>query len=337
MFNFDEGHYLKLVKDAYSLREEVENLADKLYEEGFENLFFVAAGGSLVLSQAFEYIWKTKSKIPVYSEMAADVVLKDNKQLTKKSLVILQSKSGNTKETVAAAEYLKEKNIPMVGIVRVAGSPLDKLVDYSIIEKVENFGGGDPENIVLCLLLFRLLYNNNEFPDYINFADELKNIPEAMVSVRKQADKKAEEFAKKYKDEPYQLWIGSGSLWGKTYSYAMCVLEEMQWIKTKSIQAPEFFHGTLEIVDNNTCVVLVKGEDETRPICDRVERFAKQHTDKFTVFDTRDYITKGISDEFRPIIGQLIMTGVVDRISVYLEKYRNHSLDIRRYYRVSEY
>lgn len=337
MFNFDEEHYLQLGRDAYALRGEVENLADKLSKKGFENLFFVASGGSLALTQTFEYIWRTKSKIPVYSEMAAEVVLKENKQLNEKSLVILQSKSGDTKETVAAAKYLKEKGITTVGIVRVAGSPLDEVVDYSIVEKVANFAGGDPENMILYFLLFRMLYNNGEFPNYTKFADELENLPKALVSVREQADEKAKEFAEKYKDETYQLWIGSGSLWGKTYSYAMCVLEEMQWIKTKSIQAPEYFHGTLEIVEDDTCVVLLRGEDETRVICDRVENFTKQHSSKFTIFDTKDYVTEGISDEFRVIIGQLIMTGVVDRISVYLEKLRNHSLDIRRYYRVLEY
>ncbi|MBS5926557.1 MAG: SIS domain-containing protein [Clostridium sp.] len=337
MFNFDEKHYLEVCNNACGLRKEVENLADKLSKKGFENLFFIASGGSLAVTQTFEYIWKNKSKIPVYSEIAAEIVLTDNKQLTENSLVILQSKSGDTKETVAAARYLKERGITTVGIVRVEGSPLDKACDYSIIETVENFAGSDPENIVLYYLLFRLLYNNGEFEQYNKFADEVSLIPEAMVDVRKQSDSFAHDFAEKYKDEPYQLWIGAGSLFGKTYSYAMCVLEEMQWIKSKSIQAAEYFHGTLEIVEKDTCVVSIKGEDECRVLSERVERFTEKYTDKFTVIDTKDYIVKGLSDEFRVIVGQLIVTAVVDRISVYLEKMRNHSLDIRRYYRVLEY
>ena len=80
------------------------------------------------------------------------------------------------------------------------------------------------------------MYNNGEFEQYNKFADEVSLIPEAMVDVRKQSDSFAHDFAEKYKDEPYQLWIGAGSLFGKTYSYAMCVLEEMQWIKSKSIE-----------------------------------------------------------------------------------------------------
>ena len=64
---------------------------------------------------------------------------------------------------------------------------------------------------------------------------------------------KARAYAEKYKDDPYQIWIGSGNLWGPTYSFAMCVLEESQWLRTKSVTSPEFFHGTIELVERSLC------------------------------------------------------------------------------------
>lgn len=337
MLNFDEKSYLEIGKNAYSLRKEIENVADEVSKKGFTNIFFIASGGSLSVMQTFEYFIKTKSTIPVYYEIAAELIQSGHKQLTDKSLVITASKSGDTKETVEAAKYLKEIGATTIALVRKEGSPLGELVDYTIIDRVTNFPGADPENIQLYFLVYRLLYNNNDFPGYNKFADELVNLPAAMVSVRQQADEMAKEYAAKYKDEPYQLWIGAGSLFGKTYTYAMCVLEEMLWIKTKSINSAEFFHGTLEIVEKDTCVTLIQGEDETRPLGERVAKFVPQYSDKFTVIDTKDYAVEGISDEFRPLIGQMILTGVLDRISVYFEKERNHSLDIRRYYRVFEY
>ena len=36
----------------------------------------------------------------------------------------------------------------------------------------------------------------------------------------------------------YWGFIGGGMLWGEAYDYAMCILEEMQWIRTKSIHVP---------------------------------------------------------------------------------------------------
>ena len=102
--------------------------------------------------------------------------------------------------------------------------------------------------LVLYLLIGKILKNRGFFDDYDRFADELVNLPAALVSVGKNADEMARAYALKHKDDPYQIWIGSGNLWG-TYSFAMCVLEESQWLRTKSVTSPEFFHGTIELVE----------------------------------------------------------------------------------------
>ena len=52
-------------------------------------------------------------------------------------------------------------------------------------------------------------------------------------------------------------------MWGPTYSYAMCIMEEMQWMRTKSVTAGDFFHGTLEVIERDDTVLLFFGEDET--------------------------------------------------------------------------
>ena len=41
----------------------------------------------------------------------------------------------------------------------------------------------------------------------------------------------------------------------------MCYWEEQSWLRSKSIHAAEFLHGTLEIVDETTPVTLFIGED----------------------------------------------------------------------------
>ena len=86
---------------------------------------------------------------------------------------------------------------------------------------------------------------------YPKFLKELRNLPNALVGVRKKVDQKAIEYCEKYCKEPYNIWVASGNLWPVCYAYAMCVLEESLWIRTKSVTSQEFFHGTLELVDND--------------------------------------------------------------------------------------
>lgn len=78
-------------------------------------------------------------------------------------------------------------------------------------------------------------------------------------------------------------------------------------------------------------------EAQTRPLDERVARFCKQYADDFTVFDTHDYELPGISDEFRWMLSPVVLNAILSRVSKNFEQIRDHSLDIRRYYRKVEY
>ncbi|RCX18113.1 fructoselysine-6-phosphate deglycase [Fontibacillus phaseoli] len=337
MFNFNEDNFRKVTKGAVGLRGQIEEIGEKLTARGYKNLFLIGSGGSIAIMYPFEYMIKTTSTLPVYAEIAAEFVLYDHKQFGPDSLVILSSLSGTTKETVEAAKFCKDKGATTIGLVGELGTPLADLTDYTLVNYSENDTASDSIYLQLYLLIFKLLAARGEFPEYARFADELEAMPEVLLDVKRATEGPAEAFVNKYKDETYHMLIGSGSVWGETYSYAMCVLEEMQWIRTKSVHAAEFFHGTLELVERDTSMILMTGEDESRPLMERVERFARKYTDKLSIFDTKEYELKGISDQFRKYLSPLIIASLFERVSVQLEAQRNHPLSTRRYYRTVEY
>ncbi|ULT56895.1 SIS domain-containing protein [Neobacillus drentensis] len=337
MLNFSREKYLKVTGGAIGLREEIERVADQVYEKGFKNLFLIGSGGAVATFYPFEYIVNSTSTIPAYAEIAAEFVLQNHKQLSEQSLVILSSLSGTTEETVAAAKYCKERGATTIGITGEYDKPLADTVDFPLVNFAENDFASDSNQLVLFHLIFKLMHKNGDFPEYERFASQLEILPEKLIEAKEKFEPKAEAFAIVYKDEPYHMVVGSGTTWGRAYSYAMCVLEEMQWIKTKSIHAAEFFHGTIELVEEDTSMILLKGEDETRPLMNRVERFAEQYTKKLTVLDTKDYALEGISPEFRKYLSPIVTSTLLQRLSVHLEDKRNHSLEIRRYYRTVAY
>ncbi|PFK98554.1 sugar isomerase [Priestia megaterium] len=337
MLKFNPQNYLKVTNGAVLLRAEIEKKMDEVSKKEFKNLFLIGSGGSIAIMYPFEYIWNSTSTIPAYAEIASEFMLQSHKQFDKNSVVILSSLSGTTEETVEAAQYCKERGATTIGLVGEMGTPLANIVDYPIANYAENDYAADSINLQMYMIIFRLMHNNGEFPKYDKFVSELEKMPENLISVKEQAEEKAKEFANKYKDEDYHMLIGSGTAWGRTYAYSMCVLEEMQWIRTKSVHAAEFFHGTIELVERDTSIILLKGEDATRPLADRVERFAEKYTDKLTIFDTKDYTLEGISPEFRQYFPPLVLGSLLQRVSVHLEDKRNHSLDKRRYYRTVAY
>ncbi|MDD3174620.1 MAG: SIS domain-containing protein [Herbinix sp.] len=332
MVNFNEKQMIDNYAYIYNQRKEIEKISDDLCEKGFDLLFFTSSGGSLAMMQPFEQYVNQMSDIPVDSMISADLILLGNNRITSNSVAFLTSKSGDTKETIEAAKYLKKIGVRLVSVVGVSNSPLEELSDYCIVYKE-----GRPQELIFYLLIGKILYHHDAFKDYLNFADELENLGAALVQVRVQADEKCKRYAEKFYKEPYNIWIGSGDLWPTAYSYSMCVLEESQWIRTKSVSSAEFFHGTIELLEENVCVTLLLTEGSTRTMDERVRDFAINHTGKLTCFDTKDYELPGISEKYRKYLSPVIMAAVLQRVSKNLEVITNHSLDIRRYYRKSEY
>ena len=67
------------------------------------------------------------------------------------------------------------------------------------------------------------------------------------------------------------------------------------WIRTKSISCQEFFHGMQEIIVEDTPVTLFMGEDEQRPLAERVAKFLPRVNANYTIIDTKEHELKGIS------------------------------------------
>ena len=89
------------------------------------------------------------------------------------------------------------------------------------------------------------------------------------------------------------------------------------WIRTKSISCQEFFHGMQEIIVEDTPVTLFMGEDEQRPLAERVAKFLPRVNANYTIIDTKEHELKGISPEFRGTISHLVMHGVNNRVDAY--------------------
>ncbi|WP_054951130.1 SIS domain-containing protein [Numidum massiliense] len=336
MLKFDENVYLENGRLTYETREEIEQVADEVSKEGFKNIFFISVGGSIAIMWPIQEMLKQLTDIPVFAEQAGEVVLTGHKQLTKDSIVIMASKSGDTKETVKAAEWCQERGYRVVSLIGKPNTPLEKASNWVIPNKALN--GVEFEYMQLFMLVFKMLHNRGEFPAYERFADQLEKLPQNLLAAKKKFEPMADEIAKKYHNEPYNIWIGSGEMWGEVYLFSMCILEEMQWVRTKAVSSSEFFHGTLELVEEGVPVFLVKGEGKRRTVDERVEKFCSQHTNKLVVIDTKDYALEGIDDEFRWILAPTISSPLlVDRLARYYEKYTGHDLDIRRYYRQFDY
>ncbi|MFD1451440.1 SIS domain-containing protein [Oceanobacillus sojae] len=331
MLKFDEQKQIESVSGAIALKNEIEHIIDEVYDRGFDNIYYLGIGGTYASSmQAVTYI-NGKSSLPVFVQHAAEYYTTGNKRLTEKSIVILSSVTGSTQEVVKAIKMIKELGSTIIAFVDEPNTPLAEMGDYVI-----SYPGN--EQLKFFMAADRFMYSNGEFPDYEAYYKELEeHLAVALVEVEKSADNFGFEFAEKHRHDAMHYFIGAGNQWGAVYSYAMCYWEEQSWLRSKSIHAAEFLHGTLEIVDENTPVTLFIGEDEQRELAERVGNLLPRICGNYTIIDSKDYELPGISDKYRGRLSYFIMHAVTQRIDAHVEKLNCHPLEIRRYYRQFEY
>ncbi|MGI5161169.1 SIS domain-containing protein [Microbispora sp. CA-102843] len=333
MLGFNEPEFLSQLASAVALRPRIEELVDRLVDGGFDNLYLVGAGGTYAQMWPYERLARQRSTLDVRAVIAAELIAADEKALGERSVAIFTSVSGTTDDVVRAIEFCKSKGAYTVGFTGYPDSPIAQNVDLVLLTEPKTW----PFDMQMLLFMGRLLSRRGEFDGYEKFAAEFDDIPRILLEVSKQAEPVAEAFADAHRDSDYYFLIGGGNLWGFTYLYSMCILEEMQWLRTTRVHSAEFFHGSLELVEENTSVIVFQGEDEARALTDRAEAFAKRISKDVTVFDTKDYPLDGISPEFRGLLAPLVLDTVMSRVSKHLERVRDHSLDLRRYYRVMDY
>lgn len=334
MLKFNEAQQIKDIEGALALRPQVEKIIDEVWENGFDNIFYLGIGGTYASALQAETYIKGKSNLDVSVQHAAEYYTTGNQRLTKDSLVILSSVTGTTQEVVEALEGIKKVGATLVGFIDKAASPLAEQCDY-----VVSYPNPGTEQIKFFMVADRLMHKNGEFADYDTYYAELEaHLPKGLVEAEKQADAFGLAFAEKHRHDPMHYFIAAGNQWGACYSYAMCYWEEQSWLPSKSITAPEFLHGTLEIVEETTAVTLFLGEDEQRPLAERVKNLLPRICANYTLIDTKDYPVPGISEKYRGrILSFLLMHAVTQRIDAHVEQLNCHPLDIRRYYRQFDY
>ncbi|CAI3268924.1 SIS domain-containing protein [Enterococcus cecorum] len=331
MLNFDEKRVFEEHTNGVNLVKEVEKIVDNLDSEGYSNIFLIGIGGTYLYADQIMHTAKQLGcKLPIYLENAQNFVDEGNALFDEKSIMVVASLSGHTIEVEKAIDVAHEKGAKVIGYVEKLGTPLAEKVDYL----VSTFGA---EYYWWYSVVLRFMHKAGQFNDYEKFVSQLTNMPQNVVNVYKKADHMMEEYANKYCDEPLTYLVGSGNLESWAICYGMCIMEEMQWMPTRPISGADFFHGTLEVIERDIPLILIKGEDKTRSQMERVEKFVVKISNKVTVFDTRFFDLEGIDEKFRWILSPIVMRSAFMRLNVHLEDKRKHPLDIRRYYKALDY
>ena len=337
MKDFDRQRYLSIQRGAVALAAGLDAAIAEAMAAGARNIFFLGAGGAAILMLPAAQLLQRHSGFPAYADISAEVLAAGHRQLGKGSIVIIPSVSGTTAESAAMAEHCRGLGATVIALVGHGGTPVANAAAHVFVNFAADDTSCESFYIQSLLIALSVMRQRGERSDYETLVAELTRLPELLADLKAEFDSDAEAYARRIAAEPWHLMTAAGNCWPEAWYFGMCILEEMQWIKTRPVHASDFFHGPLELMEQGVSAMLLKGEDECRPLADRAERFLASHTDKLFTLDTRRFALRGLSPATRALVSPAVLAAALERVSVHLANIREHPLSMRRYYRRKDY
>ena len=329
---FKPTHFVQQFSGALSLIDSAIQTGEQLGKANIKKVYFVGCGAPHHLFMSIEY-WAAKyaSQIVFKRYFPAEFILHNPKALDENSLVILGSHSGTTKETTEAAVFAQQSPAHTLAITQSAESALGKAVDTVIAYGETEQGYFSSFMLTFALISALLNVKETDWSFHHSLIASLKQLPTALAEAKQQSLNKAAEQAQQLKDSPVLYVLGSGPMYVTAYVFASCFLMEMQWMHAHALQTAEFFHGPFEVVDPSTPLLLLMGEDPSRPIAERALQFTQQYSQNTIVYDAKDFPMTGIAPEIRPLVAPMVVDSALTNLVETLAVVREHPMSLRKY------
>jgi glutamine---fructose-6-phosphate transaminase (isomerizing) len=208
------------------------------------------------------YIMEEWARIPVEPDIASEWRYR-NPVLSRDTLVIGISQSGETADTLAAMRLAREKGARTLAITNQMGSQITREVDSVLYTRcgievgVAASKTFTAQVALLSLIALKLAQVRKTVPvEEIEFIlDELYALPTKMTAFL-EGDHPIEEIADRFRDKPFFLYLGRHIGLPVALEGAL-KLKEISYIPTEAYSAGEMKHGPIALLDEETPVVCV--------------------------------------------------------------------------------
>ena len=230
--------------------------------QNLRRIVILACGTAYHSGVVGRYIIEEWARIPVEPDIASEWRYR-NPVLSKDTLVIGISQSGETADTLAAMRLAREKGARTLAITNMMGSQITREVDSSLFTRcglevgVAASKTFTAQVALLSLVALKLAEVRKTIPpDEIEFIlDQLYALPTKMTAFL-EGQHPIEEIAYRFHDRPFFLYLGRHIGLPVALEGAL-KLKEISYIPTEAYSAGEMKHGPIALLDEETPVVCV--------------------------------------------------------------------------------
>ena len=244
---------------AMDERIEFEEL-DENFFDGITHIKICACGTSYHSALATSYIFERIAKIPTNVEIASEFRYK-SPLLTKDTLFIVISQSGETADTLEALKMAKKAGLKTLSICNVDNSSIVREADFSILARagIEKGVASTKAFATQVMVLWMLCLYIAEYKKVISkemLEDELraiKHIPKVCI-VKDSLHQKIKRLSKRYLHGHGFFFIGRDLFFPLALEGAL-KLKEISYLHAEGYPAGEMKHGPIALADANLFTV----------------------------------------------------------------------------------
>ena len=247
-----------VLKDGRINLEEM-GLTEEAIKE-ISQIVIVACGSAYHVGMVTQYVMEDLARIPVRVELASEFRYR-RPILTKDTLVIVVSQSGETADSLAALREAKNHGVKTLAIVNVVGSSIAREADYVFYTlagpeiSVATTKAYSAQLIAgYCLSMeFGRVRGQVDQEAYDEMLAELETTPDKITKILEDRER-IQWFASKQVAAKNIFFIGRG------IDYAISMegslkLKEISYIHSEAYAAGELKHGTISLIEDGTLVI----------------------------------------------------------------------------------
>jgi glucosamine--fructose-6-phosphate aminotransferase (isomerizing) len=243
----------------------LENLGlDAEQIRNLRRIVIVACGTAYHSGVVGRYILEEWARLPVEPDIASEWIYR-NPVLSKDTLVIGISQSGETRDTVNAVKLAREQGARTLAITNLMGTQITREVDAVLYTRcglevgVAASKTFTAQVALLSLIALKLAQARKTLPaDEVELIlDKLYEVPEKLEQfLAGEGPSVIDDVARRFADRPFFLYLGRHIGLPVALEGAL-KLKEISYIPTEAYSAGEMKHGPIALLEEGTPVVVI--------------------------------------------------------------------------------
>lgn len=241
---------------------QVKNFVKDLKKSDY--VFVVGAGSASYVAKFIAFELRSRGIMSLLVESYESESYKD--LVTKNSIAIFISQSGETADTNEVVEWMKNKGVKIASIVNMPGSTLTQLSDYPFMLQVgPEVAIASTKAMVGQMVWGKVIALMVSGTSLEEIKEEIRRYERQLKSwfESEELTGKIKIVAEEMKDKGHMFVLGRGQLYPSALEFAL-KMKEISYIHAEGFSGGELKHGVIALIEEATPVVCLIAEDEKK-------------------------------------------------------------------------